>query len=135
MSEKPGLKAYVGAGLDIRIQYAAYQQAQAWHDILGRLLIAQWQALGATSAGLGFFAALYSFASWVDKPSKVPFVSLPATSSVLCLTAEQCRSMHQTCRLCCLFVTDHGDHDDISRVTSGSEAFDHCTAGAKGVPI
>jgi hypothetical protein len=36
-------------------------------------LVTKWQALGATSAGLGFFAALYSFASWVDKPSKVPF--------------------------------------------------------------
>lgn len=50
---------------------------------LGRLLTVQWQALGATSAGLGFFAALYSFASWVDKPSKVPFVSLSATSSAV----------------------------------------------------
>jgi hypothetical protein len=43
------------------------------------LLDVQWQALGATSAGLGFFAALYGIASWVDKPSKVPFVSLPET--------------------------------------------------------
>ena len=82
-SEKPGLKAYVGAGLDIRSQFTAYQQVQTWHDILVRLLIVQWQALGATSAGLGFFAALYSFASWVDKPSKVPFVSLPTSSSAV----------------------------------------------------
>jgi hypothetical protein len=61
----------------------------------------QWQALGATSAGLGFFAALYSFASWVDKPSKVPFVSLPATLCAVCLTADQHLSMHPTRQLRC----------------------------------
>lgn len=38
----------------------------------------QWQALGALSAGMGFFATLYGIAAWIDKPSKVPFVSAPA---------------------------------------------------------
>ena len=46
------------------------------HSHAACLLYLQWQALGATSAGMGFFAALYAFASWVDKPSKIPFVSL-----------------------------------------------------------
>lgn len=35
----------------------------------------QWQALGALGAGLGFFVGLYGVAAYIDKPSKVPFVS------------------------------------------------------------
>ncbi len=34
----------------------------------------QWQALGATAAGMGFFAALYGVAAYADKASTVPYV-------------------------------------------------------------
>ena len=36
----------------------------------------QWQAAGFLASGLGFFVGLYQLVKFVDKPSKVPYVSL-----------------------------------------------------------
>jgi len=57
----------------------------------------QWQALGATAAGMGFFAALYGAAAYVDKASTVPYVRcLP----VLGCCARSCGSA--SALACCL---------------------------------
>ena len=52
--------------------------------------LTQWQALGATAAGMGFFAALYGVAAYADKASTVPFVRFPPDAVLPCSPCERC---------------------------------------------
>ena len=70
----------------------------------------QWQALGATAAGMGFFAALYGVAAYADKASTVPYVR--------CLPVLGCRACSYDiayARACCLAAPASGDESQPHR--------------------